>query len=176
MGVYIKNHKLCIDIRLPLPYRYKGAGVALFRVINGKTEVLLGLRRNRPHKNKWTFPGGGVERNEKFSAAAVREFREEVGVQLYRRFMTRTGIYKIRMPFFSWNTYLIETTQTVPINNCIVKNNKIIKIINSEFYDLEWVGIDELENYKLHPFVKEVISIYKQGKMKRVNSIKNIKR
>jgi len=38
--------------------------------------------RNNYGRGRWTFPGGGVKREEKAEDAARREVREEVGIEL----------------------------------------------------------------------------------------------
>ena len=158
MGITISGHSLQISLTIPLPRKYRGGGVAVFRISNGRPEVLLGLRANCPGRGLWTFPGGGAEGNEKLSAAAVREFREETGVQLYGRYITRTGLFQIRTFFFEWNTLIIESNQE--IDPC-----KSFKS-QGEFISLRWVPLSEIENYKLHRWVSDAVSYYKSGKMK----------
>ncbi len=57
------------------------------------------LVRNTYGKKLWTFPGGGVNKNESFYAAAIREAREEVGIHIkkadYIGTYTNTLQYKI---------------------------------------------------------------------------------
>jgi 8-oxo-dGTP pyrophosphatase MutT (NUDIX family) len=43
------------------------------------------------HRN-WTFPGGGVKKNETFAEAALRETREETGIAL--DIVTKIGGYR----------------------------------------------------------------------------------
>jgi 8-oxo-dGTP pyrophosphatase MutT (NUDIX family) len=150
-----------------LPYKYRGGGVAVFRIKNGRPEVLLGLRANNPGRGQWTFPGGGAEGQEMLSTAAVREFREETGVQLYRRYITRTGIFQIRNPFFEWNTLIIESTQNISPEKYL--NKGLFRergLIGGEFISLRWVPLAEIGNYKLHRWVEEVVTFYISGKMK----------
>jgi 8-oxo-dGTP pyrophosphatase MutT (NUDIX family) len=145
--------------------------VAVFRINNGQPEVLLGLRAINPGRGLWTFPGGGAEGREKLSTAALREFQEETGVQLYGRYITRTGIFQITNPFFEWNTLIIESSQNINTDK-----RDISKINNSEtlwkhyfvgeFISLRWIALSDLENIKLHRWVKEVIDLYTSGKMK----------
>jgi len=52
------------------------AGVVPFRVVDGQYEYLL-LQHTLGH---WTFPRGKVEANETLQQAALREFREETGL------------------------------------------------------------------------------------------------
>ncbi len=61
-----------------------GVGITLVRIQNGKTEVLLGLRKGGYQSNLWAVPAGHLllEDNEGFRAAAIRETLEETGVQL----------------------------------------------------------------------------------------------
>lgn len=157
MSIFIRDHKLFINLSFPLPYIYKGAGIALFKMINNKLHILLGLRTNRPGKGKWSIVGGKVEAGEKFLSAALREWREEIKIRLFKKFSKIQGVYKIRLPFFQWNTYIIQTTQRIklPTNPLIVR-----MLSGGEFSKLEWVSLDNLKNYKLFAWVKSAIKQY----------------
>jgi 8-oxo-dGTP pyrophosphatase MutT (NUDIX family) len=139
--------------------------VALFRVNKERPEVLLGLRANNPGRGLWTFPGGGVEGCERLSTAAVREFREETGVQLYGRYITKTGLFSINNFLFEWDTLIIESTQEISSANCINKNFHQ-EFIGGEFISLRWIPLVEIGDYKLHRWVREVVNFYLSGKMK----------
>ena len=58
-----------------------GVGVM---VRNAKGEVLMGLRSQnaKNERGKWTFPGGEVEFGETLVECAVREAREEFGIEV----------------------------------------------------------------------------------------------
>jgi 8-oxo-dGTP pyrophosphatase MutT (NUDIX family) len=117
MGIKVQEHKIYIDLTIPLPYRYRGGGLALFRGNGGHTEVLLGLRANNPGRGLWTFPGGKADSHEKLPTAAIREFYEETGARLYGRYITKTGLFSIRNFLFEWDTLIIESTQNISLRN-----------------------------------------------------------
>ena len=54
-----------------------GASIAVIR--DGR--VLLAARANEPMRGVWTLPGGKVEAGETLAEAALRELREEVGLE-----------------------------------------------------------------------------------------------
>jgi 8-oxo-dGTP pyrophosphatase MutT (NUDIX family) len=142
--------------------------VAVFRRNNGKTEVLLGLRLNNPGKGKWSFPGGGAEGKEKLITAGFREFREEVGVQLYGRYITKIGVYKIQTPLFEWETQIIETTQNINPQNIGSWwwTGEAAKTYGGEFATLEWIALEDLDRLRLYRWVREVINVYQSDQMK----------
>ncbi len=54
------------------------ASIAVFR---DDGRVLLAMRGQAPMKGVWSLPGGRVEPGETLAEAALRELREEVGVE-----------------------------------------------------------------------------------------------
>lgn len=58
----------------PLP-----AATAL--VVNDRGELLLGRRSVEPARGQWCLPGGFIEADESMDQAAIRELREETGLQ-----------------------------------------------------------------------------------------------
>jgi ADP-ribose pyrophosphatase YjhB (NUDIX family) len=55
------------------------ASVALVR----KTDLLLVQRNRPPSEGLWTLPGGRLERGETAEQCAVREIREELGLEVF---------------------------------------------------------------------------------------------
>jgi 8-oxo-dGTP diphosphatase len=51
-------------------------------IINERNEVLLIRRGHEPAKGKWSLPGGSVQPAETPAKAAVREVREETGLEV----------------------------------------------------------------------------------------------
>jgi 8-oxo-dGTP diphosphatase len=58
------------------------ADVVLFTVIRRSAYVLLIERGHDPFAGQWALPGGHIDPGEQPLAAALRELREETGVQL----------------------------------------------------------------------------------------------
>jgi len=62
-----------------LPLRI-GVGIIL---LNHENNVFVGKRIDNP-KNSWQMPQGGVDQNENFLQAAIRELEEETGIKSVR--------------------------------------------------------------------------------------------
>jgi len=59
---------------------YVGVGVGVLIIQNGN--VLLHKRKNVCGGGTWALPGGHLEVNETFEACAIRETKEEIGVDI----------------------------------------------------------------------------------------------
>jgi 8-oxo-dGTP diphosphatase len=61
---------------------YADPKVAVAVVITAAGRVLLGRRVNEPGRGRWALPAGYVDRGEALEAAAAREAREELNVEV----------------------------------------------------------------------------------------------
>jgi 8-oxo-dGTP diphosphatase len=53
---------------------------AVFKLLPGKTKILLISRKKSPFKDMWALPGGFIEIDEELENAAARELAEEAGL------------------------------------------------------------------------------------------------
>ena len=61
------------------PRPYVTADLVVFT--EGEPEVLLIRRKGHPYIGRWAFPGGFAEPNESVPETALRELREETGIE-----------------------------------------------------------------------------------------------
>ena len=51
---------------------------------DGRFEILLIKRKNEPYKDCWALPGGFMEMEETLEKCAIRELKEETGIEVNR--------------------------------------------------------------------------------------------
>jgi 8-oxo-dGTP diphosphatase len=61
--------------------------------VDGGMHVLVVRRGNPPFEGQWALPGGYLEVDEDLAPAAVRELREETGIDLSPDDVTQLGAY-----------------------------------------------------------------------------------
>jgi len=59
--------------------------IGVLAVVRRGNQLLLAQRSKGSYKGRWGFPGGHLERGETVVAAALRELREETGVEAEAR-------------------------------------------------------------------------------------------
>lgn len=78
---------------------YLDPKVAVGTIIRGSNDGLLLLKRAiEPGLGKWVFPGGYVDRGEEVVRAAVREAREEAGLEVRIDRLVNVYSYEGRSP------------------------------------------------------------------------------
>jgi len=136
------------DPDAPRPTSRKASASVLVR--DGAGRVLL-LRR--PDNNLWTIPTGAVKRGETVPEAAVRECREETGLQV-----EITGLVGV----FSTPDHVIaylkgDTVKEVrqPINVCLHARPVGGELTRTaEAAEVAWIAPDDLGGYDLHPAIR----------------------
>lgn len=62
--------------------KYRNPALTVDTVIIKDNKIVLVKRLNDPYKNHWALPGGFVEYGEKVESAAIREAKEETGLDI----------------------------------------------------------------------------------------------
>jgi 8-oxo-dGTP diphosphatase len=126
-------------------------GVAVMIVKDGK--VLLGKRKTSHGAGEYSFPGGHLEYMELFSNCAIRETREECGIEIQNiKFLLVANL-----------------TQYAPkhyCNICLIADWKDgeVKLLEPDRYESwDWYDIDSLPS-PLFASVPFMIESYKTGK------------
>ena len=143
-----------------LPLR-SGVGII---VLNKENKVFVAKRIDNP-KNFWQMPQGGINKNEDFFKAAVRELKEEtsiVSVKLIKEIDDKfTYILPDHLIGIIWKGKFKGQVQKWFIMRFIGNESEInIKTKHPEFLDWKWIDIKDLTkiavNFKLE--------VYKQVK------------
>jgi len=143
-----------------LPLR-SGVGIV---VLNRNNKVFVAKRIDNP-KNFWQMPQGGIDNNENYYSAALRELKEEtsiVSVKLIKEIEgSFTYILPDRLIGIIWKGKFKGQKQKWFVMRFIGDELEInIKTKHPEFLDWKWVDLEDLAkiavNFKL--------DVYKQVK------------
>jgi putative (di)nucleoside polyphosphate hydrolase len=136
-----------------LPLR-KGVGIVL---LNNKNKVFVAKRIDNP-KNFWQMPQGGVDGDENYYEAALRELKEETSVasvELIQEIDKKlTYILPDHLIGIIWRGRFKGQTKKWFVMRFIGNESEInINTKNPEFLDWKWIDLEDLTkiavNFKL---------------------------
>ena len=151
-----------------LPLR-KGVGVVL---LNSENKVFVAKRIDNP-KNFWQMPQGGVDNNEDFLSAALRELKEETSINKVKLIQELDGMTTYELPDnllgIIWKGKYRGQKQKWFLMRFIGNENEInLKTKNPEFLEWRWIEIDEITNFVVD-FKFEIYQIIKDKVKKILN-------
>ena len=141
-----------------LPLR-KGVGIV---VLNPENKVFVAKRIDNP-KNFWQMPQGGVDKDENYYEAALRELKEETSIislelikEIDKKFTYILPDYLIGI---IWKGKFKGQKQKWFIMRFIGNESEInINTKHPEFLDWKWIDLDDLPkiavNFKLNVYKK----------------------
>ena len=107
---------------------------------NGK---LLLIHRHKPGRDFYVLPGGGVELEESFEEACIREVREETGLEVLALRLVSRYITLEKEE----NYYLTKVTQAEPV----LGGAEAERQSPEDSYTFVWVDAAQLEGLNLLP-------------------------
>ena len=127
-----------------LPYR-SGVGVV---VLNKENKVFVARRIDNP-KNFWQMPQGGVDKNENYLNAALRELEEETSIKSVKLIKELDGLITYDLPDhllgIIWKGRYKGQTQKWFLMRFVGSDNEInIKTKHPEFLEWKWVDLKEI--------------------------------
>ena len=141
-----------------LPLR-TGVGIV---VLNKKNQIFLAKRIDNP-KNFWQMPQGGVDKDEDFYAAAVRELEEETSIKTVKLIKEIKGLTTYLLPDhlvgIIWKGKYKGQKQKWFVVRFEGEEDEInINTKHPEFLDWKWVNVenltDEIVKFKFHVYKK----------------------
>lgn len=108
--------------------------------------VLLLKRGKGSHEGTWSLPGGGANKGETDIGTAIRETKEETGIESipghrFDSFESRDGLKK-------FTTFMYRVDEQFDVT------------LSDEHTDWEWISLDELKSKELHPKFEENLPRY----------------
>jgi len=127
-----------------LPLR-SGVGIV---ILNKENKIFVAKRIDNP-KNFWQLPQGGVDENENFYTAALRELKEEtsiVSVKLIKEIEDKlTYILPDHLIGIIWKGKFKGQKQKWFIMKFVGNESEInIKTKHPEFLDWKWIDLEDL--------------------------------
>ena len=151
-----------------LPLR-NGVGIVL---LNKQNKVFVAKRIDNP-KNFWQMPQGGVDNNEDFLSAALRELKEETSIDKVKLIQELEGMTTYELPDnllgLIWKGKYRGQKQKWFLMRFIGNENEInLKTKNPEFLEWRWIEIDEITKFVVD-FKFEIYRIIKDKVKKILN-------
>ena len=151
-----------------LPLR-SGVGIV---VLNKQNKIFVAKRIDNP-KNFWQMPQGGIDKNENYYEAALRELKEEtsiISVKLIKEIDKKyTYILPDNLIGIIWKGKFKGQVQKWFVVRFIGNESEInINTKNPEFLDWKWIDVNDLPKIA----VKFKLNVYKNIK-KEVKKILN---
>ena len=154
-----------MDKSKDLPLRL-GVGIVL---LNKKNKVFVGKRIDNPI-NFWQMPQGGIDQNENFFNAAMRELEEETGIKNIKLIKELDYWLSYDLPKYLvkkiWKGKYRGQKQKWFIMRFLGKDEEInIKTENPEFMDWKWIMPSQLPLI-IVDFKKEIyVKLYNELKL-----------
>jgi ADP-ribose pyrophosphatase YjhB (NUDIX family) len=131
------------DPAAPKPTSRKPSASVIVR--NGSGDVLL---LHRPDSGRWTIPTGGLKKNETLTQCAVRECREETGLDI--EVTSLVGVFSDPRHVIAFADGEVRQ----PVNACF--SARVIGgglTTSDEASEVAWVPTAELSDYDIHPSI-----------------------
>ena len=127
---------------------YQDPKVAVGTIITDEqSRIVLVRRAIEPGYGKWVFPGGFVDRGEEVTVAAIREAREESGLDVRLDRLINVYSYPGRAP-------VIIVYSATMIGGCLICDDESLE---GKFFAPEEIPWDELAFRSTHEALREFL-------------------
>jgi 8-oxo-dGTP pyrophosphatase MutT (NUDIX family) len=135
------------DSAAPKPTSRKPSASVIVRDSAGDLLLLL-----RPDSGRWTIPTGGLKKHETLTQCAVRECREETGLDI--EITALVGVFSDPAHVIAYADGEVRQ----PVNTCFAGRVIGGKLTSTdEASDVAWIAPAQLDDYDIHPAIRRRI-------------------
>ena len=116
-----------------------------------QNDSLLVMHRQKPGQDYYILPGGGVELDESFQDACIREVKEETGLEVLHLQL----VYKYHSKVGEEQYFLTR----IPAEEPVLGGSEAKRQSPTNVYEFEWVNIQQLEGINLLPLAARRICL-----------------
>lgn len=130
------------------------AAVAVM-LFNQNGELLLTRRAIEPHLGKLDLPGGFIDPMESAEQAAIREIREELGIQIHS--LRYFGSFPNEYVFSGYSVFTIDLAffaQTESLTEMVAMDD----VASFEFHRLAAIDPEEMPSLSMYNIIKALIA------------------
>lgn len=109
-----------------------------------RNRTLLVMRRQKPGRDYYILPGGGVKLDETFPEACIREVKEETGFDVL-------GLRLVYIYNFNGGEERYFVTRVPPEGEPVLGGAEALRHSAQDHYSFEWVDLERLEHLNLLP-------------------------
>ncbi|MFY9913879.1 MAG: NUDIX domain-containing protein [Nocardioidaceae bacterium] len=124
-------------------------------VLDEQGRLLVVRRANEPSRGLWSIPGGRVERGESLPAAAVREAREETGLQI----LVGAELGRIELPGPDGVVYAV-TDFVATVDPAGSRTPPAVAVAGDDADEVRWVSRAELTDLPTSPGLVETLTAW----------------
>jgi colanic acid biosynthesis protein WcaH len=132
-------------------------------VVSGGSEVLLGLRNNKPAQGYWFVPGGRIRKNELIQAALARVARDELGLEVAT--LPQPPVHRGAFEHFYADCFAGELEDGGVSTHYVVMGNLVqlpagteLAVADAQHSALRWWPLAEAQaSSQVHRFTKDYV-------------------
>lgn len=124
-------------------------------IVKGNKFLAAQRPLNKSLGGLWEFPGGKIEDGESPQEALKREIKEEMSCDIIVNEFIVNDVYKYNFGDVSLSTYYCHLLSSEPVM--------------TEHIDIQWITIDEIDNFDWAPADDATLKILKQTNLEEVS-------